>query len=342
MNAPALMQTSLALPNPRHGKVRDVYACDFFGSGDGATAVPATLLVATDRLSAFDVVMPNGVPGKGKLLTSIAAFWFDLIEKQLGDAMPHHLLSVDARDLAGVDESTRISLQGRVMIGRRCRVVPIECVVRGYLAGSGFKDYRANGSVCGIGLPPGLHRSERLPEPIFTPASKAAEGHDENIGFDQAVAAVGGPVMEILRDRSLTLYAMAARHAEARGLILADTKFEFGCVVDSQGALVSDAQDLILIDEVLTPDSSRFWPMDGYEVALQRGEEPASIDKQYVRSYLSELVQRGQWNGESPGPDLPDEIIANTLTRYEHALSRLTGPAHWTGSLDRPTGPPRQ
>ena len=307
MDSEAGMMTSdLPLPILRRGKVRDVYTCRTTAGQE------AVLLVATDRLSAFDVVMPTPVPGKGVLLTQIAAFWLRMVRERFGEALPHHLISTDPAEVAGLDERERGALRGRVMVGRPAEVVPIECVVRGYLAGSGWKEYRATGRVCGVELPAGLREGERLPEPIFTPASKAARGHDENISYDQACQTVGEATMTRLRDWSLDLYDMGRDHAEACGLILADTKFEFGHALDDGG--------LMLVDEVLTPDSSRFWPAEDY----RPGHEQPSFDKQYVRDYLQGLVDAGQWDKTDPGPPLPEEVVRRTLERYQHAEQRLT------------------
>ncbi|MEM9066248.1 MAG: phosphoribosylaminoimidazolesuccinocarboxamide synthase [Planctomycetota bacterium] len=306
-NAPAVFETDLDLPG-RRGKVRDIYRLITAGEPE------RVLMVATDRISAFDVVLPTPIPGKGRLLTSIAAWWLRWIESR--DLCRTHLISTDASKVpreaftasTGLDELT-----GRVTIGRRCEVVPVECVVRGYLEGGGWADYRATGSVCGIELPPGLRQCDRLPEPIFTPATKAEEGHDENISFEAAASAVGSELMSRLRDLSLSLYREASAHALERGIIIADTKFEFGI---DPGA----PDEPVLIDEALTPDSSRFWPADLYEP----GQAQASFDKQFVREYLSTLVDAGTWDKTDPGPDLPSEVIGGTLARYREAAKRLT------------------
>ena len=312
----ALYRSSLDLPG-RHGKVRDVY--DLPAPGPGTPA--RTLIVASDRISAFDVILPTPIPGKGRLLTSIATFWLRWIESQgLSDT---HLVSTDAADIPddafGADATPRAQLAGRSTIATRCRVLPIEFVVRGYVEGSGWKDYQANGAICGIPLPAGLKRCDKLPQPIFTPATKAPQGeHDENISFDQAADSVGRDLMADLRDRSLAIYAAAADYARERGIIIADTKFEFGFPIDEAGNQLADTP--ILIDEALTPDSSRFWPADDYEP----GRGQASFDKQYVRDYLQALVDRGDWDKTDPGPELPDEVIANTLAKYREAVERLT------------------
>ncbi|MCH2097568.1 MAG: phosphoribosylaminoimidazolesuccinocarboxamide synthase [Pseudomonadales bacterium] len=299
----ALLETHLAFPNRRQGKVRDLYDIIL---ADGR---PAVLIVATDRLSAFDVVLGGGVPGKGIVLTQMARFWFE----HFGDRIEHHLLSCEVEDVPGLSETERAELRGRIMIAERLEIVPVECVARGYLAGSGFKDYRASGAVCGNVLPQGLEDGDRLDDPIFTPATKAAAGHDENVSFEVAAQAVGTALMERLRTETLALYGEARSWAAARGILLADTKFEFG--------LRPGTNELVLADEILTPDSSRFWPAD----AWSPGREQASFDKQYVRDWLQGLVDAGQWNKQPPGPDLPDAVVANTLARYLEAFERLTG-----------------
>ncbi len=303
------LHCDLPLPRHRKGKVRDVYDATL---RDGT---PATLLVASDRLSAFDVVMPTGIPHKGRVLTQLAAFWFKHIGRTLGHELPHHLLSTSADDIADLDDAQRQSLRGRVMLGRRCEVVPIECVVRGYLAGSGWKEYQATQSVCGVALPPGLRQCDRLPEPIFTPATKAAEGHDENISYERACDLVGEPLMRTLRTMSLRVYQLGHDHAAKRGIILADTKFEFGLPLDR------DDKSPILIDEVMTPDSSRFWPADDYEP----GRDQASFDKQFVRNHLQTLVDQGKWDKTPPGPELPTPVVQQTAAKYIQAYETLTG-----------------
>jgi phosphoribosylaminoimidazole-succinocarboxamide synthase len=276
------------------GKVRDIYEVD----------AESMLIVTTDRLSAFDVVLPDPIPEKGRVLTQISLFWFD----RLSRVVPNHLTG---RSLAGLplDGDEQALLEGRSMIVRRLQALPIEAVVRGYLIGSGWKDYQASGAVCGVALPPGLQLAEQLPEPLFTPATKAAVGeHDENISFEQMSRQLGPALATQVRDVSLALYREASAHAKSRGLIIADTKFEFG--LDAAGGLV-------LIDEVLTPDSSRFWPADTYHV----GTSPPSFDKQFVRDYLETL----DWNKKAPGPALPPAIIRRTSEKYLEALSRITG-----------------
>ena len=267
------------------------------------------LIIATDRISVFDVVLANGIPDKGVMLTKISTFWFNYFQGKFN----HHLVSTDANDIPGISAEDKAMLQGRIMICRKSKVVPIESIVRGYLTGSGWKDYQKTGSVCGIALPAGMQNSSKIDQPIFTPSSKAETGHDENISFDQACALVGADLMGKIRDESLLIYTTARDYAAERGIIIADTKFEFG--------LEGDSNEPVLIDEVLTPDSSRFWPADEW----QAGREQNSFDKQYVRNYTQTLVDRGEWNKEYPAPALPDEVIENTLARYQEAYDRLTG-----------------
>jgi phosphoribosylaminoimidazole-succinocarboxamide synthase len=272
------------------GKVRDLYEVG-----------GQLLIVATDRLSAFDVVLPTPIPDKGRVLTQLSLFWLD----RLHAVIPNHVIS--ATEFPRELDAFREQLMGRAMLCRKTTPVPIECVVRGYLAGSGWKDYCASGKVSGVALPPGLRESDRLPEPIFTPSTKATAGHDENISFDEAAARIGGELAERLRAVSLEIYRRAAAYAEPRGILLADTKFEFGL----------DGGELIWIDEALTPDSSRFWPAEGY----QPGRPQPSFDKQYVRDYL----ERIGWNKQPPGPELPSEVVAATCSKYREAYQRLTG-----------------
>jgi phosphoribosylaminoimidazole-succinocarboxamide synthase len=277
------------------GKVRDLYSV-----GD------LLLMVATDRISAFDYVLPTGIPGKGRVLTQISLFWFDY----LSDLVPNHLVTADAAKYPAELKLYQEELRDRSMLVNRARMFPAECVVRGYLSGSGWKDYKQSGQISGISLPAGLRESERLPEPIFTPATKSMSGeHDENISFDQMVARVGGNHAEELRRLSLAIYAKASAHAHERGLILADTKFEFGLT----------AKGIVLADEVLTPDSSRFWPSEGYRPG---GPQP-SFDKQFVRDYLEAVG----WNKQPPAPELPENVVRKTQEKYEQALELLTGPA---------------
>ena len=272
LDEPAVFQTALSLPGAsrRQGKVRDIYT---FATSGGQRV----LIIATDRISAFDVVMPTPVPSKGRLLTDISVRWFDFIRSQ--NVIDDHLISTEAADVPGLNNEQRASIEGRMMLGRAAKVVPVEFVVRGYLAGSGWVEYQQNQSVCGIKLPAGLKQCDKLPQPIFTPATKEDVGHDENIDFERACTIAGRDVMTKLRDVSLHIYTAAADYAKSRGIILADTKFEFGYALDSTGKPTSE---LMLIDEVLTPDSSRFWPADEY----QPGRGQSSFDKQPLRDYL--------------------------------------------------------
>ena len=302
-------ETDLPLPGRRQGKVRDIYEVP----ADGVHG-PAMLIVATDRISAFDVVMPDPIPGKGCELTRISAEWFGLVREK--GFIADHLLSTHPADVPGLDPSHHAELEGRMMLGRAAEVIPVEFVVRGYITGSGWVEYQQNGSVCGIKLPDGIRQCEKLPEPIFTPATKAVEGHDENIDFERACEIAGTEVMEHLRDISIKIYSWAAEHAAARGILLADTKFEFGWALDGDG---NRTDELILIDEILTPDSSRFWPAEDYEP----GRDQDSFDKQYVRNYLLTLVESGTWDKTPPGPPLPEELIVNSLARYQEAGRRL-------------------
>lgn len=294
MDTQTVFRTSLhGLEKLHEGKVRDIYAA-------GADAL---LIVTSDRLSAFDVVLPDPIPGKGRVLNEISNFWFG----RTGHIVPNHLTGRSVDDLVS-DPADRAALQGRAVIVRRLKTLPLEAVVRGYLIGSGWKDYQKSGSVCGVSLPPDLPLASRLPAPIFTPATKAAAGqHDENIPFAEVEKLIGAPLAARVRDTAVALYQFAASHAISRGIIIADTKFEFG--VDGAGRLT-------LIDEVLTPDSSRFWPADTYRV----GVSPPSFDKQFVRDYLETL----DWNKRAPGPKLPPEVIARTSEKYREALARLT------------------
>ena len=296
---PALTSTALPGLPVRRGKVRDVYDLGLWPGGEGRL-----LIVATDRISAFDWVLPAGIPDKGRVLTGISAMWFERL------AVPHHLLSTDpavAALPAGVDSA---ALAGRCMIVRRTAVVPIECVARGYLAGSGWNEYQARGTVCGQALPAGLQQCGPLPEPIFSPATKAESGHDENISFEAMAAQIGRSLADQLRATTLALYRQAAAYAADRGLILADTKFEFG---------LTPAGELLLIDEALTPDSSRYWPADGFV----SGANPPSFDKQFVRDWL----ERCGWDKASPPPPLPDVVLTRTRQKYLEAYERLVGRA---------------
>ena len=294
----ALLATDLPFPK-RAGKVRDVYDVS------DALGEPRLLIVATDRISAFDCVMPNGVPGKGALLTQLSAFWFD----RLSALVPHHVVTTHVDALPGPLRAFAPQIAGRFVLARKTQVVPIECVARGYLAGSGWAEYRSGGTVCGIALPPGLAQGDRLPEPIFTPASKAEHGHDENVTFVRASELVGVETMQQLRRLTLALYAEASAFAATRGILIADTKFEFGFDVE-HGALT-------LIDEILTPYSSRFWPADGYAP----GRAQASFDKQFVRDWLATQP----WDRTPPAPPLPADVIEGTRQRYVEAYEAIAG-----------------
>ncbi len=294
MSQTTVVETSLSgLKLLGRGKVRDIYDVD-----------GKLLLVASDRLSAFDVVMPDGIPGKGKVLTQISAFWFRMLE----DIVPNHMISIDVDAFPQEARVHAETLRGRSMLCRKAKPFPVECVVRGYLSGSGWAEYKEKGEVCGIRLPKGLRESDRLPEPIFTPATKEEKGkHDENISFDRMVRVVGKETAEKVRSIVVGLYEKAASYARSKGIIIADTKFELGTVDDR----------LILIDEALTPDSSRFWPVAGY----QPGGPQKSFDKQFVRDYLLTLP----WNKTAPGPRLPADVVEKTALKYREALTILTG-----------------
>jgi phosphoribosylaminoimidazole-succinocarboxamide synthase len=274
------------------GKVRDIYAV-----GDDKM-----LIVASDRLSAFDVVLPDPIPDKGRVLNEMANFWFE----RLGHVVPNQLTGIDPESV--VQQNEREQVRGRAVVVKKLKPLPIEAVVRGYIIGSGWKDYQKTGKICGIELPKGLHQAEKLPQPIFTPATKAAEGHDENITFGQVEALIGRELAAKVRDVSIRLYKEAADYAATKGIIIADTKFEFGLDANN---------NLVLIDEVLTADSSRFWPADSYRVGIS----PPSYDKQYVRDYLESLT----WDKTPPAPKLPPDVIARTSQKYRDALVRLTG-----------------
>jgi len=319
-----VFRSDLNLPDKRAGKVRDTYSIPAHDDHFGHHVPRAMLMVASDRISAFDVIMPTPIPGKGRLLTQIAAFWLRWIEDQ--GLSPTHLIGTET-DLIPEDAFTKTTprelLEGRVTIGRLCKVIPVECIVRGYLEGSGLKEYNETGLVCGIQLPDGLAQCDKLPEPIFTPATKAESGHDENISFAQAVEHVehlgGVTLMERLRERSFNIYQAASAYALDHGIILADTKFEFGLPIDDQGQITS--HDPILIDEALTPDSSRFWPADDYKP----GRAQKSFDKQYLREYLELLTKSGKWDKTPPGPELPVEVVLGTYERYQSARDMLVG-----------------
>jgi phosphoribosylaminoimidazole-succinocarboxamide synthase len=288
-----ILETDLSgLERCARGKVRDVYAV-----GEDL------LIVATDRISAFDYILATGIPDKGKVLTQLSIFWFDF----LSHVTPTHFLSASVDDYPALLKRFRDQIEGRSMLVKRARMIEIECVARGYLSGSGWKEYRANGTVCGIALPPGLKESDKLPEPIFTPATKAQTGHDENVSFETVAGLIGGGLAARLRDLTLGIYRRAAEYALTRGIIIADTKFEFGFVGDQ----------LVLADEVLTPDSSRFWPLETWRPG---GPQP-SYDKQYVRDYLESI----KWNKQPPAPPLPPDVAAKTSSKYKDAYRALTG-----------------
>jgi phosphoribosylaminoimidazole-succinocarboxamide synthase len=308
-SSPLILETTLdGLTLHSRGKVRDIYAFP-----DDPSVL---LIVATDRISAFDYVLGSGIPDKGKVLTQLSAFWFG----ETSDIVSNHMRSTRVADFPAAARAHADVLTGRSMLVRKTEPVPIECVARGYLSGSGWKEYQQTGAVCGVRLPAGMRESDRLPEPIFTPATKAATGHDINISEDEAGRIVGRETIEKLRNMTLRLYSRGAAHAEHRGIIVADTKFEFGRLLDGPGTV-----EIILIDEVLTPDSSRFWPMD----AWQPGSTPPSFDKQPVRDYLDGLG----WDKAPPPPALPDGVVAATSARYIEAYERITGRsfAEWPG-----------
>ena len=300
MPSQPLLDTNLdGLCLVRRGKVRDVYAID-----------DALILVATDRISAFDYVLGSGIPDKGRVLNQLSAFWF----ARTGHIVPNHMLSIDVSAYPPAAQAYRALLEGRSMLSRRTNPLPVECVARGYLSGSGWKDYQATGEVCGIRLPAGMRESDRLPEILFTPATKADSGHDENISEETAATVVGAELLARLKKLTLELYAHGVAHAESKGIILADTKFEFG---------LTDDGELLLIDEMMTPDSSRYWPAGQYAPG---GPQP-SFDKQYVRDYLESI----KWNKQPPVPSLPAEVVAGTRNKYLDAYHRLTGKELVTG-----------
>ena len=314
--APILNTELEGLTLHRRGKVRDVYEID-----------DRLLIVATDRISAFDYVLGSGIPDKGKVLTQLSAFWFE----RMGDLVPHHVLATDVAAYPASLQPFAAELRGRSMLCRRTRPVPIECVARGYLSGSGWKEYQQTGRVCEIELPSGLRESDRLPEPIFTPATKAESGHDVNISEAEAGRLVGADLISRLKKLTLEIYSRGVAHAESKGIIIADTKFEFGLARRSSGlsaetrsakvegaeAALAPTDEIVLIDEVLTPDSSRFWPRDQYEP----GHGQPSFDKQYVRDYLEAI----RWNKQPPVPSLPDDVIHRTREKYVEAYRLLTG-----------------
>ncbi len=293
-----VLETSLdGLKLHRRGKVRDVYAV-VLDSG-----APALLMIATDRISAFDYVLGSAIPDKGKVLTQLSGFWFE----RLDDLVPHHLISMDVEEFPAAVRRHADVLRGRTMLARLTDPIPVECVARGYLSGSGWKEYQQTGAVCGIKLPSGLEESDRLPEPIFTPATKADTGHDVNITEEEAGRIIGGDLIQRLRQLTLEIYRRGCEHAESHGILIADTKFEFGL----------DGGEIVLIDEVLTPDSSRFWPRASYAP----GHGVPSFDKQFVRDYLEAIA----WNKQPPVPSLPDEVIRGTREKYLEAFRLLTG-----------------
>ena len=300
MTAPLHTSALTSLPLLARGKVRDNYA----------VGTDRILMVASDRLSAFDVIMGEPIPGKGELLTQMALFWFD----KLGHLCPNHLTGQAPESVVTPSEVPQVT--GRSMLVKRLKPIPVEAVVRGYLAGSGWKEYQESQSVCGVQLPPGLKNASKLPQPIFTPAAKAASGHDENISYEQVVQMIGPELAARIRDISIAIYREAAAMALPKGLIIADTKFEFG--LDQAGAL-------ILMDEVLTPDSSRYWPAEEYEAAFRSGANPPSYDKQFVRDWLEQVRIDGKpWDKTPPAPALPAEVVQKTAAKYREALQRLT------------------
>ena len=288
----SFLQSNLRFPC-RRGKVRDVYDLG-----------EQLLIVATDRISAFDVIMPNGVPDKGKILTHLSLFWFE----KFGRQFEHHLITARVSEMPRELQKYAEELKGRSMLVKKAKVIPIECVARGYLAGSGWKEYQRTHTVCGVALPPGLRQCSKLPAPIFTPATKEEHGHDVNISFEEMVGRIGQDLSTQLRDKTLALYTSAAQYAQQKGIIIADTKFEFG---------LDDAGRLVLADEAFTPDSSRFWPADEY----RPGGAQASFDKQFVRDYCETLG----WDKTPPGPELPDEVVEGTRARYVEAFETITG-----------------
>ena len=293
---PVILQTDLSgIERHAQGKVRDVYSVD----------EDRLLIIASDRISAFDYILPTGIPDKGRVLTQLSIFWFDFLR----DVTPTHFLTANVDEYPEKLHPFRNQLEGRSMLVKRAKMIEIECVARGYISGSGWKEYRERGTVCGIQLPAGLRESDKLPEPIFTPATKAQSGHDENVSFEHVVSLIGEDLSKRLRDLTLEIYSRAARYAETKGVIIADTKFEFG-FVDGQ---------LVLGDEVLTPDSSRFWPAESY----QAGGAQFSFDKQFVRDYLESI----HWNKQPPAPPLPEEVAEKTAGKYRQAYEILTGRA---------------
>jgi phosphoribosylaminoimidazole-succinocarboxamide synthase len=303
---PPLLESNIPGLPVRRGKVRDVYD---LGND-------TLLIVASDRISAFDVIMPTPIPDKGRILTQLSNFWFGFFRKEF-PGFRHHLIETDVAKFPRELQKHRDQIAGRSVLVKKTSVLPIECVVRGYITGSGWKDYRSSGVVSGIKLPAGLQQCQQLPEPIFTPSTKAAAGHDEPVSFEQAAASLGangGAILAKARDLTIALYKRAAQYARTKGILIADTKFEFGIHPS-----IDNGQTPILIDEALTPDSSRFWPADQYET----GHDQPSFDKQYLRNYLESLGNA--WNKTPPGPALPEDVVANTRTKYVEAYERLTG-----------------
>jgi len=303
-----VLETSLpGLILHRRGKVRDVYevALD--------TGEAALLMIATDRISAFDYVLGSGIPDKGKVLTQLSGFWFE----RMGDLVPHHLISMQVDEFPAAARAHAAVLRGRTMLSTLTNPVPIECVARGYLSGSGWKEYQQTGSVCGIRLPAGLQESDRLPEPIFTPATKADTGHDVNISYDEAGRIIGADLIRRLKDLTLEIYRRGCEHAESKGIIIADTKLEFGLAGRRGDTSTGSADEVVLIDEVLTPDSSRFWPRASYHP----GHGVPSFDKQFVRDYLEDI----EWNKQPPVPVLPENVVNRTREKYVEAFRLLSG-----------------
>ena len=296
---PVILQTELSgIERHAQGKVRDVYSVD----------KDRLLIIATDRISAFDYILATGIPDKGRVLTQLSIFWFDFLR----DVTPTHFLTANVDDYPVELRKFRDQLEGRSMLVKRAKMIEIECVARGYISGSGWKEYRESGTVCGIKLPAGLRESHKLPEPIFTPATKATTGHDENVSFEHVASLIGEELASRLRSLTLEIYSRAARYAETKGVIIADTKFEFGRAKDGR---------VILIDEVMTPDSSRFWAADVYKP----GQPQPSFDKQPLRDYLDMERRAGRWNGEAPPPPLPASVVEATSKRYVEAYRRITG-----------------